>query len=232
MQVKIEESWKDLLKDEFSKTYFLQIASHLKTEKATNATVYPLGSLIFNAFEKTPFTDLKVVIIGQDPYHGPGQAHGLSFSVPDGVACPPSLQNIFKELNKDIGLPIPKAGNLTPWAEQGVLLLNASLTVRANEPASHAKIGWTQFTDAVIRKISDEKTGVVFLLWGRFAQEKQGLIDETKHHVLKAAHPSPFSVEKGFYGCKHFSRTNELLMRDGFDPIDWSIDQVENEDAK
>lgn len=232
MQVKIEESWKDLLKDEFSKTYFLQIASHLKTEKATNATVYPTGSLIFNAFEKTPFTDLKVVIIGQDPYHGPGQAHGLSFSVPDGVACPPSLQNIFKELNKDIGLPIPKAGNLTPWAEQGVLLLNASLTVRANEPASHAKIGWTQFTDAVIRKISDEKTGVVFLLWGRFAQEKQGLIDETKHHVLKAAHPSPFSVEKGFYGCKHFSRTNELLMRDGFDPIDWSIDQVENEDAK
>ncbi len=232
MQVKIEESWKDLLKDEFSKTYFLQIASHLKTEKATNATVYPPGSLIFNAFEKTPFTDLKVVIIGQDPYHGPGQAHGLSFSVPDGVACPPSLQNIFKELNKDIGLPIPKAGNLTPWAEQGVLLLNASLTVRANEPASHAKIGWTQFTDAVIRKISDEKTGVVFLLWGRFAQEKQGLIDETKHHVLKAAHPSPFSVEKGFYGCKHFSRTNELLMRDGFDPIDWSIDQVENEDAK
>ena len=198
MQVKIEESWKDLLKDEFSKTYFLQIASHLKTEKATNATVYPPGSLIFNAFEKTPFTDLKVVIIGQDPYHGPGQAHGLSFSVPDGVACPPSLQNIFKELNKDIGLPIPKAGNLTPWAEQGVLLLNASLTVRANEPASHAKIGWTQFTDAVIRKISDEKTGVVFLLWGRFAQEKQGLIDETKHHVLKAAHPSPFSVEKGF----------------------------------
>ncbi len=232
MQVKIEESWKDLLKDEFSKTYFLQIASHLKTEKATNATVYPPGSLIFNAFEKTPFTDLKVVIIGQDPYHGPGQAHGLSFSVPDGMACPPSLQNIFKELNKDIGLPIPKAGNLTPWAEQGVLLLNASLTVRANEPASHAKIGWTQFTDAVIRKISDEKTGVVFLLWGRFAQEKQGLIDETKHHVLKAAHPSPFSVEKGFYGCKHFSRTNELLMRDGFDPIDWSIDQVENEDAK
>jgi uracil-DNA glycosylase len=228
MQVKIEESWKELLKDEFTKTYFLQIVSHLKTEKATNATVYPQGSMIFNAFEKTSFSKLKVVIIGQDPYHGPGQAHGLSFSVPDGVQCPPSLQNIFKELNKDIGLPIPKTGNLTAWAEQGVLLLNASLTVRANEPASHAKIGWTLFTDAIIRKISDKKQSVVFLLWGRFAQEKQGLIDETKHHVLKAAHPSPFSVEKGFYGCKHFSRTNELLMRDGIDPIDWSLDNKTN----
>jgi uracil-DNA glycosylase len=223
MEVKIENSWKELLKDEFKKSYFLQIASHLKAEKATNAIVYPAGNKIFYAFEKTPFTQVKLVILGQDPYHGPGQAHGLSFSVPDGMPCPPSLQNIFKELRNDIGLPIPTTGNLTPWAEQGVLLLNASLTVRANEPASHAKIGWINFTDAVIKKISDEKQGVVFLLWGRFAQDKQGLIDETKHHVLKAAHPSPFSVEKGFYGCKHFSRSNELLMRAGYDPINWNI---------
>jgi uracil-DNA glycosylase len=227
MEVKIEESWKELLKEEFSKSYFLQIAAHLKTEKATGATVYPPGQLIFHAFEKTSFSQLKVVIIGQDPYHGPGQAHGLSFSVPEGVACPPSLQNIFKELKMDIGLPIPATGNLSPWAEQGVLLLNASLTVRANEPASHAKIGWMIFTDAVIRKISDEKKGIVFLLWGRFAQEKQDLIDQTKHHVLKAAHPSPFSVEKGFYGSRHFSRTNELLMKEGIDPIDWSLDRAD-----
>ena len=226
MDVKIEESWKEQLKDEFSKSYFLQIAAHLKTEKATGATVYPPGQLIFQAFEKTPFETLKVVIIGQDPYHGPGQAHGLSFSVPDGVACPPSLQNIFKELHTDIGLPIPATGNLLPWAQQGVLLLNASLTVRANEPGSHAKIGWMIFTDAVIRKISDVKKDIVFLLWGRFAQEKQILIDQTKHHVLKAAHPSPFSVEKGFYGCKHFSRTNELLVKAGIDPIDWSLDRA------
>ena len=225
MEVKIEESWKELLKEEFSKSYFLQITTHLKTEKATGATVYPPGQLIFHAFEKTPFHQLKVVIIGQDPYHGPGQAHGLSFSVPNGVACPPSLQNIFKELKTDIGLAIPPSGNLSPWAEQGVLLLNASLTVRANEPASHAKIGWAIFTDAVIRKISEEQKGIVFLLWGRFAQEKQDLIDQTKHHVLKAAHPSPFSVEKGFYGCRHFSRTNELLIKEGIDPIDWSLKQ-------
>jgi len=163
------------------------------------------------------------VILGQDPYHGPGQAHGLSFSVPEGVPPPPSLGNIYKELNKDIGMPIPKTGDLTKWATQGVLLLNAVLTVRANEPASHAKIGWMDFTDAVIRKISDEKEGIVFLLWGRFAQEKQILIDETKHHVLKAAHPSPFSADKGFFGCKHFSRTNELLMKQGLSPIDWNL---------
>ena len=159
--------------------------------------------------------------MGQDPYHNKGQAHGLSFSVPDGVPPPPSLVNIYKELNKDIGLPIPKTGNLTKWAKQGVFLLNAILTVRANEPASHAKIGWMDFTDAVIKKISAEKKGVVFLLWGKFAQEKQVLIDETKHSVLKAAHPSPFSADKGFFGCKHFSRTNKLLMDQGKDAIDW-----------
>lgn len=224
MDVKIEASWKEMLKHEFTKPYFLQVATHLKTERATGATVYPPGNLIFNAFNTTPFDEVKVVILGQDPYHGTGQAHGLSFSVPDGVPPPPSLVNIYKELNKDIGLPIPKTGNLTKWAKQGVFLLNAILTVRANEPASHAKIGWMDFTDAVIKKISAEKKGVVFLLWGKFAQEKQVLIDETKHSVLKAAHPSPFSADKGFFGCKHFSRTNKLLMDQGMDAIDWAIE--------
>jgi uracil-DNA glycosylase len=221
MDVKIEASWKEVLKHEFHKPYFLQVAAHLKTEKATGAVVYPPGSSIFNAFNTTPFDEVKVVILGQDPYHNPGQAHGLSFSVPDGVPPPPSLVNIYKELNKDIGLPIPKTGNLTKWAKQGVFLLNAILTVRANEPASHSKIGWMDFTDAVIRKISDEKEGVVFLLWGKFAQEKQVLIDETKHSVLKAAHPSPFSADKGFFGCKHFSKTNQLLTARGLEAIDW-----------
>lgn len=222
MDVKIEASWKEELKHEFTKPYFLQVAAHLKTERATGAVIYPPGHLIFNAFDKTPFNEVKVVILGQDPYHGPGQAHGLSFSVPDGVSPPPSLNNIYKELHADIGLPIPKTGNLTKWAEQGVLLLNAVLTVRANEPASHAKIGWMDFTDAVIRHISDHKQGVVFLLWGKFAQEKQVLIDETKHHVLKAAHPSPFSADKGFFGCKHFSRANELLRKQNLTAIDWN----------
>ncbi|MEK7200291.1 MAG: uracil-DNA glycosylase [Bacteroidota bacterium] len=221
MDVKIEPSWKEILKPEFTKPYFLQVVTHLKTEKASGATVYPPGQLIFNAFNTTHFTDVKVVILGQDPYHGAGQAHGLSFSVPDGIATPPSLQNIYKELHTDIGMPIPTSGNLIHWAKQGVFLLNAILTVRANEPASHAKIGWMDFTDAVIRKISDNKTGIVFLLWGKFAQEKQVLIDETKHFVLKAAHPSPFSADKGFFGCKHFSRTNEILIKQGLEPIDW-----------
>ena len=165
-----------------------------------------------------------MVILGQDPYHNPGQAHGLSFSVPNDIKPPPSLVNIYKEIQTDIGIPMPaQYGNLTRWAEQGVLLLNAILTVRANEPASHSKIGWMNFTDAVIKKISDEKKGVVFLLWGKFAQDKQVLIDETKHHVLKAAHPSPFSADKGFFGCKHFSKTNDLLIKDGISPIDWKL---------
>jgi len=223
MDVKLEASWKEVLKAEFSKAYFLQIALHLKTEKETGVVIYPTGSLIFNAFDTTPFNKLKVVIVGQDPYHGPKQAMGLSFSVPNGVAIPPSLVNIFKELHQDIGMPIPSTGNLTHWAQQGVFLLNAVLTVRANEPASHAKIGWMEFTNAVIKKISDEKKEVVFLLWGKFAQEKQVLIDQTKHHVLKAPHPSPFSAHTGFFGCKHFSTTNELLMNAGLDPIDWNI---------
>ena len=222
MDVKIDESWKEVLKSVFNRPFFLQVVSQLKIEKASGNLVYPPGQLIFNAFNQTPFNKVKVVILGQDPYHGPGQAMGLSFSVPDGVAIPPSLGNIYKELRNDLAMPIPPTGNLMKWARQGILLLNAVLTVRANEPASHAKIGWMDFTDAVIKKISDEKTGVVFLLWGKFAQEKQVLIDETKHHVLKAAHPSPFSADRGFFGCKHFSKTNELLLKQGLTAIDWN----------
>lgn len=221
MDVKIENSWKDVLKDEFHKSYFQQIVLHLKTERASGKIIYPTGSLIFNAFEKTPFDKVKVVILGQDPYHNPQQAMGLSFSVPNEIAPPPSLVNIYKELYADIGLQTPATGNLTNWANQGVLLLNAVLTVRANEPASHSKIGWMSFTDAVIRKISDEKKGIVFLLWGKFAQEKQVLVDATKHYVLKAAHPSPLSAFNGFFGCKHFSKTNQLLTQQGIEPIDW-----------
>lgn len=224
MDVKIESSWGAVLKNEFTKPYFQQIVIFLKTEKAAGKTIYPPGPLIFNAFNQTPFTKLKVVILGQDPYHGPGQAHGLSFSVPNGIKPPPSLVNIFKEIQTDIGVAMPlQYGNLTRWAEQGVLLLNAALTVRAGEPFSHAKFGWAVFTDAVIQKISDEKEGVVFLLWGKFAQEKQILIDETKHFVLKAAHPSPFSADKGFFGCKHFSKTNDILVKQGQAPIDWKL---------
>lgn len=223
MDVKIDDSWKKVLKDEFSKDYFTQIVGHLRIEKAAGHTIYPPGGLIFNAFNLTPFDKVKVVLLGQDPYHGKGQAHGLCFSVQDGIKPPPSLVNIYKEINKDIGLPIPTHGNLTKWAEQGVLMLNASLTVRAGEPMSHAKIGWADFTDAVIRKVSDQKKGVVFLLWGKFAQAKQELIDETKHQVLKAAHPSPYSADAGFFGCRHFSKTNEYLMKEGQDPIDWSL---------
>ncbi len=223
MNVKIEASWKDVLEDEFKKPYFKQITEHLKTEKEQGKTIYPPGSLIFNAFEQTPFDNVKVVILGQDPYHGPRQAMGLSFSVPDGVSPPPSLVNIFKEIHDDTGAPIPRSGNLTKWAKQGVLLLNASLTVRAGEPMSQAKIGWHHFTDAVIKKISDAKENVVFLLWGKFAQEKMALIDTKKQHVLKAAHPSPLAAHTGFFGCKHFSKTNTFLMEKGIDPIDWTV---------
>lgn len=223
MDVKIEDSWKAVLKDEFSKPYFQQIALHIKTEKSQGKTIYPPGSLIFNAFNTTPFDKVKVVILGQDPYHGPGQAHGLCFSVQTGVPPPPSLVNIFKELQDDLGINIPNHGNLTHWAEQGVFLLNASLTVRAGEPMSHSKIGWAEFTDAVIRKISALKNNVVFLLWGKFAQEKRTLIDESKHLVLRSVHPSPLSAYGGFFGCKHFSKTNEYLAAKGIDPVDWSL---------
>ena len=224
MDVQIEPSWKEVLKNEFTKPYFLEIVTFLKIEKNAGKIIYPPGPLIFNAFNQTPFNKVRVVIIGQDPYHNPGQAHGLSFSVPNGIKPPPSLVNIYKEIQKDVGIPMPAGyGNLTNWAQQGVLLLNAILTVRANEPASHSKIGWMNFTDTVISKISDEKKGVIFLLWGKFAQEKQLLIDETKHFVLKAAHPSPFSADKGFFGCKHFSKANELLTDQGLPPINWKL---------
>lgn len=224
MDVRIEQGWKEMLTNEFRQDYFQHIVTTLKTERLTGRTIYPPGPLIFNAFEQTPFQTVKVVLIGQDPYHGPGQAMGLSFSVPRGVKPPPSLQNIFKEIRTDLGIHMdPMNGDLTPWAKQGLLLLNASLTVRANEPMSHAGIGWMNFTDAVIRTLSDHKEQLVFLLWGRFAQEKQALIDETRHYVLKAAHPSPFSADKGFFGCRHFSKANELLARHGRDPINWAL---------
>jgi uracil-DNA glycosylase len=224
MDVQIEESWKKELKAEFNKPYFQQIVTFLKTERIQKKIIYPPGSQIFNAFSLTPFEKVKVVILGQDPYHGPGQAQGLCFSVPEGIQPPPSLINIFKEIEADLGVGMPpRYGNLTKWAEQGVLLLNAFLTVRANEPLSHSKIGWEEFTHAVISHLSANKSGVVFLLWGKFAQEKQALIDETRHYVLKAAHPSPFSADKGFFGCRHFSRTNELLMKQGLEPIDWKL---------
>ena len=223
MDVKIESSWKEILKDEFSKPYFQQAVLHIKTEKSQGKVIYPPGPYIFNAFNTTPVDNVKVVILGQDPYHGPGQAHGLCFSVQNGVPPPPSLINIFKELHEDIGVEIPNHGNLTHWAEQGVFLLNASLTVRAGEPMSHAKIGWAAFTDTVIRRISDLKEHVVFMLWGKFAQEKKVLIDETKHLVLKAAHPSPLSAHAGFMGCRHFSKANEWLISKGIDPVDWKL---------
>lgn len=224
MDVKIESSWKEVLQSAFERPSFHNLALHLKTERAGGKIIYPPGSLLFNAFNKTPFEQVKVVILGQDPYHGPGQAMGLSFSVPRGINPPPSLGNIFKELKKDIGLAIPGHGDLTQWAGQGVLLLNASLTVRANEPNSHAAIGWHEFTDTVIQTLSDNREGLVFMLWGRFAQDKTPLIDETKHLVLKAAHPSPFSAEKGFFGCRHFSRANEYLVKHGRQPVDWHLD--------
>lgn len=219
----MEESWKHVLKNEFEKTYFQHIVTFLKAEKATGKVIFPPGRLIFNAFEQTPFDKVKVVILGQDPYHNKNQAHGLSFSVPDGIPKPPSLLNIFKELRNDLGIEMPVNGNLEKWANQGVLLLNACLTVRENEPGCHSQIGWLQFTDQVIKKISDEKEGIIFLLWGKFAQQKQSLIDETKHFVLKAAHPSPLSAHNGFLGCKHFSKTNELLIKQHKSPIDWKI---------
>lgn len=223
MDVKIEESWKQLLSAEFRQPYFQKIVDHLKTEKLQGKTIYPAGPHIFNAFNTTPVDRVKVVILGQDPYHGPGQAHGLCFSVQRGVPAPPSLVNIFKELKEDIGMQIPSHGDLTHWAQQGVFLLNASLTVRAGEPMSHAKIGWAQFTDAVIQTLASRTENLVFLLWGKFAQEKSRLIDETRHHILRAAHPSPLSAYAGFFGCRHFSQANQYLISKGKDPIDWSI---------
>jgi uracil-DNA glycosylase len=219
----IEESWKEILQNEFNSSYFKSIKEFLVEEKQ-KYVVYPPGSLIFNAFNLTPFQRVRVVIIGQDPYHGTGQAHGLCFSVPRGIVAPPSLINIFKEIHEDLGHPMPKHGNLEKWAQQGVLLLNATLTVRANQAGSHQRKGWENFTDAVIRQLSKQRVGLIFLLWGKFAQDKESLIDTQKHYILKAAHPSPYSAYNGFFGCRHFSKTNEILRRHGLPEIDWRVD--------
>ena len=219
----MENGWKALLQPEFNTIYFKGIKKFLLEEKLAY-TIYPAGQNIFAAFNITPFDNVKVVILGQDPYHGPGQANGLCFSVPPGVSLPPSLLNIFKELNTDLNLPMPNHGNLESWARQGVLLLNATLTVRANNAGSHQNKGWEIFTDAVIRLLSDKKDGLVFLLWGNYAQAKQNLIDGNKHYILKAAHPSPLSAFRGFFGCRHFSETNRLLVLQGKAPIDWALD--------
>lgn len=223
MDVAIENSWKEELSEEFHKPYFEKIANFLKEEKKAGKTIYPPGKLIFNAFDHTPFSKVKVVIIGQDPYHGAGQAHGLSFSVPDKIPAPPSLVNIFKELREDLEIPIPGTGNLEKWADQGVLLLNASLTVEANTPNSHSQAGWHTFTDEVIKHVSAGKENIVFMLWGKFAQNKEALVDASKHLILKAAHPSPFSAHSGFFGCRHFSKANAWLREKGEKQIDWSL---------
>ncbi|MCB0561559.1 MAG: uracil-DNA glycosylase [Phaeodactylibacter sp.] len=220
--VQIEESWKYVLKSEFEQPYFQSLATFLRKEKESGKTIYPPGSLIFNAFNTTPFDKVKVVILGQDPYHNPGEAMGLSFSVPRGVRTPPSLKNIYKELNEDLGVPIPSHGDLTHWAEQGVFLLNAMLTVERNKPRSHQKIGWQTFTDTVIRRLSDQREGLVFMLWGGFARQKKQLIDSSKHLVLEAAHPSPLAGG-AFFGSRHFSRANEYLKQQGKEPVDWSL---------
>jgi len=217
----IEPGWLEVLKDEFNKDYFIKLKAFLTDEKG-KYRLFPAGSQIFEAFNLTPFDRVKVVILGQDPYHGTGQAHGLSFSVPDGVRPPPSLVNIFKELHDDVGIEIPKTGNLTPWAKQGVLLLNATLTVREGQAGSHQNKGWELFTDAVIKKLSDEKTGLIFLLWGNYAKQKGALIDTQKHHILTAPHPSPLA-RGGFFGNKHFSKTNHILEKEGKKPIDWQL---------
>ncbi len=221
--VQIEESWKEALKEEFQKPYFLQIKSYLVKEKKEGKIIYPPGPFIFNAFNTTPLDKVEVVILGQDPYHGPGQAMGLSFSVPKGVAIPASLKNIYKELNRDLGIEIPKHGDLTSWAKQGVFLLNAILTVEHRKAGSHKNIGWQTFTDGVIKTISDRCEGVVFLLWGNFAKNKKTLINEMKHFVLESVHPSPLAGN-GFQGCGHFSKTNELLEKKGKKPINWAIE--------
>ncbi len=219
----IDESWYRVLQDQFRDPYFAALKSFLVQEKQ-HYVVYPPGKLIFNAFNLTPFDKVKVVILGQDPYHGPGQAHGLSFSVPDGIQQPPSLQNIFKEIQNDLGYPPPKSGNLEKWAKEGVLLLNASLTVRDGQAASHAHHGWEVFTDAAIKALSDKKENLVFILWGNYAIAKESLIDTRKHLVLKSVHPSPLSASRGFFGCHHFSKTNNYLIEHGISPIDWRLE--------
>ncbi|MFN0034710.1 MAG: uracil-DNA glycosylase [Saprospiraceae bacterium] len=220
--VQIEEGWKQALAEEFQKPYFAEIKAFLVAQKQAGKTIYPPGPMIFNAFNQTPFDALKVVVLGQDPYHNPGEAMGLCFSVPRGVKTPPSLLNIYKEIKNSLGIAPPAHGDLTHWAKQGVLLLNAMLTVEARKPASHQKIGWQTFTDAVIRCVSEQKEGVVFLLWGNFARTKKALIDQTRHYVLESAHPSPLAGD-AFQGCGHFSRANEILAKQGKALIDWSL---------
>lgn len=222
MQVQIENSWKEALQSEFDKPYFAELVRYLHEQKREGCTIYPPGPQIFKAFELTPVDDVKVVILGQDPYHGPGQAMGLSFSVPDGIATPPSLRNIFKEVESDLGIEMSGSPNLENWARQGVLLLNAILTVRAGAPASHSTIGWQQFTDSVIKYLSDNRQGIVFMLWGAFARSKAELINHDRHLVLEAAHPSPLA-RGAFFGCRHFSRANEYLLSQGKEPIDWRL---------
>ena len=221
MEVAIDPSWKAVLADEFAKPYFGELAAQLHRQKREGVTIYPPGGKIFNAFNLTPFDRVKVVILGQDPYHGPGQAEGLSFSVPHGVAAPPSLRNIYREIESDLGVTLSKDGSLEEWARQGVFLLNAILTVEAGRPASHAGLGWATFTDAVIRTLSERREGLVFLLWGNFARSKKGLIDTARHTVLEAAHPSPLAGG-AFFGCRHFSKANAALIARGIAPIDWT----------
>lgn len=221
--IKLEESWKKRLGPEFEKDYMRELRAFLKEQHQKGKKIYPRGPDIFRAFNTTPFDSVKTVILGQDPYHGPGQAHGLSFSVPDGVPFPPSLQNIFKELHGDLGLPLPRTGNLQPWAEQGVLLLNAVLTVEHGKAASHQKKGWEIFTDAVIHRLAEEREGLVFVLWGSYAQKKAAFVDRKKHLVLESVHPSPLSAHRGFFGSKPFSKINWYLEKQGKKPIDWSL---------
>ncbi len=221
----LEQGWKEVLKDEFEKPYFPALKDFLIKERS-QYTVYPPGPQIFAAFNQTPFEKVKVVILGQDPYHGPGQAHGLSFSVPRGIAPPPSLINIFKELKTDLDIPFPGHGNLEKWALQGVLLLNATLTVRANNAGSHQKKGWETFTDRAIELLSQKKNKLVFLLWGNYARQKTAIIDSSKHLVLTAVHPSPLSASRGFFGCRHFSRTNDYLLQHEIEPVDWNLKQT------
>ncbi len=222
-EVSIEASWKAALAEEFQKPYFEALVAFLKDEKKNGKVIYPPGPQIFQAFELCPLPNVKVVILGQDPYHGPGQAHGLCFSVPAGVPFPPSLQNIFKELHDDLGIPIPASGDLSPWARQGVFLLNAILTVEAHKPASHRGKGWELFTDQAIQIVSQTQPHVVFMLWGQYARSKKPLIDPSRHLILEAAHPSPYSADKGFFGCRHFSKANAFLQAHGLEPIDWRL---------
>lgn len=220
--VKMEENWKQALQAQFDQPYFEVLVDFLKKEKKAGKTIFPPGPHIFNAFEQTPFDQVKVIILGQDPYHNPGEAMGLSFSVPKGVRVPPSLKNIYKELNTDIGFTIPDHGDLSSWAKQGVFLLNSMLTVEKRQPGSHRKVGWQNFTDAVIKLLSEEKSGLVFMLWGNFARSKSELIDPEKHLVLQAAHPSPLA-RGAYFGSQHFSQANEYLKNQGKSPIDWSL---------